>query len=235
MTQSDLVPESSALVDLSMPVLPHWRFVVDFHRTHDVAAGQPFTSTTLTIKAHAFTHVDAPSHVDDDLAPLGQVDPARLWGDAAVVDLSPLGDDVMITADHLDTAGAHVLPGDIVLLRTDHEMRHPTTGADYWLRSPYVSASAARWLAARDVRAVGYDFPQDRATRAPYDESFVPHPSGHADDWACHSILLAGGVPQIEYLTNLAALTTERVLFFALPLNIPESDGAPVRAFALRS
>lgn len=233
MPPHDLMPAAGTLVDLSMPIVPHWRFVVDFREARDIAAGQPFTSTTLTIKAHAFTHVDAPSHVDDDLAPLGQVDPARLWGEAAVVDLSPLGDDIEITADHLEAAGRHVLPGDIVLLRTDHEVRHPTTGPDYWLRSPYVSASAAHWLADRTVRAVGYDFPQDRATRAPYDDAFAPHPAGHADDWACHSILLAGGVPQIEYLTNLAALPADRVPFFALPLNVPDSDGSPVRAFAL--
>lgn len=50
------------LIDLSMPIVDHWRFSVSFAHKHAVAEGQPFTSTTLDIAAHAFTHVDAPSH-----------------------------------------------------------------------------------------------------------------------------------------------------------------------------
>ncbi|RKR73520.1 cyclase family protein [Frondihabitans australicus] len=220
------------LIDLSMPIVDHWRFSVSFAHKHAVAEGQPFTSTTLDIAAHAFTHVDAPSHLDDALPPLGEVDLSRLAGDAVVIDLSGLGDDTEITAEHLEGAGAAVTAGDIALLRTDHELRHPTTSPDYWLRSPYVSASAATWLQERGVSAAGFDFPQDRATRAPYDPHFERHPRGHADDWACHSILLASGTPLIEYLTNLWSLPAERVPFYALPLNVPGSDGAPVRAFA---
>lgn len=223
----------SRLLDLSMPIREHWRFPVQFDHSHNVAEGQPFYSTSLRIAGHAFTHVDAPRHVEPDGTPLGEVDPSRLWGEAAVVDLTGLGDDVAIGAAHLDLAGGHVRSGDIVLLRSDHERRHPTTTPEYWTAAPWVSASAARWLADRQVRAVGFDFPQDRATRSPYLTDFTRHPGGQEEDWACHHLLLENGVPQIEYLTALWTLPTDRVLFFALPLNLPDLDGAPVRAFVL--
>ncbi|HEY5848887.1 MAG TPA: cyclase family protein [Microlunatus sp.] len=228
-------PTPGTLIDLSMPIVEHWRFPVRFEHTEHVAEGQPFYSTSMRIGAHSFTHVDSPRHVRPDGAPLGEVDLGRLWGEAAVVDLSPLGDDAAISADDLDTAGRHVQSGDIVLLRSDHELRHPTTTPEYWTAAPYVSASAAHWLADREVRAVGFDFPQDRATRSPYQDGFTRHALGQDEDWACHHLLLDRGIPQIEYLSNLRSLPDPRVLFFALPLNLPDHDGAPTRAFAVLS
>ena len=225
-------PDVPTLVDLSMRIETHWRFPVSFEHRETLTEGQEFFSTDLAIGAHSFTHVDAPLHVRADLAPLGEVDLGRLHGSAAVVDLSHLGDDVAITAEHLEAAGAHVLSGDLVLLRTDHELRHPTTSPEYWTLAPWVSTSAALWLESHDVRAVGFDFPQDRATRSPYDDGFHRHADGIDEDWACHRLLLEIGIPQIEYLTGLAALPP-RVAFYALPLNLPDADGAPVRAFAL--
>lgn len=220
-------------VDLSMPIVSHWRFPVEFENSSNDAEGQQFFSTTLRIAAHAFTHVDSPRHVRADAVGLGDIDPGRLWGEAAVVDVSDVPPGAGIPVAALEAGGAHVQAGDIVLLRSNHEQRHPTTTPEYWTRAPYVSAPAARWLLERRVRAVGFDFPQDRATRSPYDDSFERHPDGHAEDWACHHLLLQEGIPQIEYLTNLDTLAAPRVLFFALPLNLPDGDGAPTRAFAL--
>jgi kynurenine formamidase len=36
----------------------------------------------------------------------------------------------------------------------------------------------------------------------------------------------------IEYLCNLAALESERTQLFALPLKLPDADGAPARVIA---
>ena len=40
-------------------------------------------------------------------------------------------------------------------------------------------------------------------------------------------------MPIIEYICNTGMLTTDRVEFFALPLKIPEADGAPARVIAI--
>jgi kynurenine formamidase len=220
------------LVDLSMPIVEHWRFQPQIDYRSNVAAGQPFHSTDLTFGAHSFTHVDAPWHVEPDGSALGDVDLGRLWGDAAVIDCCDLGDDGRISAAELETRAGHLRTGDIALLRTDHETRHPTTEREYWTAAPWVDASAARWLRERGIASLGADFPQDRATRAPYDPDFTPLPD-QTDDWATHRELLAHGIPLIEYLTNLGSIPGPRTVIMALPLNITKADGSPVRAVAL--
>lgn len=223
------------LVDLSMPVEHHWRFALRLaHRDHE-AAGCAFHSTDVAMGAHAFTHVDAPWHVTPEGARMRDVPPDRLWGEAAVLDVSDLGADAALDADALRERGGHVRPGDIVVLRSDHERRYPTTDARYWTAAPYVTGSGAGWLREREPAAVGFDFPQDRAIRAGYLPDFAAHPGGADEDWACHRILLTAGIPQIEYLANLHAIGADRTLLFALPLRLEDADGAPVRAFALRA
>jgi kynurenine formamidase len=48
-----------------------------------------------------------------------------------------------------------------------------------------------------------------------------------------HKILLGGNITIVEGLTNLEALTKERVFFVAAPLKIEGGDGCPCRAFAV--
>ena len=49
-----------------------------------------------------------------------------------------------------------------------------------------------------------------------------------------HQTLLGGGVLIVDGLTNLEAITQEKVLFAALPLKPLRGDGSPVRAFAMQ-
>ena len=48
-----------------------------------------------------------------------------------------------------------------------------------------------------------------------------------------HIELLLKGVPMFEYLCNMTEIRRDRVEFIGLPLKLPASDGAPVRAIAL--
>ena len=50
-----------------------------------------------------------------------------------------------------------------------------------------------------------------------------------------HSILLGAGIIIIEGLTNLEALSSEKVELIALPLKIGDGDGAPARVVAVES
>lgn len=227
-----VLPRDERAIDLSMPIEEHWRFAPTIDYVDQQTAGCAFHSTRFAMGAHAFTHVDAPWHVDPDGPPLESDHLDRLWGAAVIIDVSALGPDRPITADDLRAAAATPSAGDIVLIRSRHQDRCPTTSADYWTRSPWLTADAARWLADTAVAAVGYDFPQDRGIRAPYVDDWQP--TTVEDDWACHRLLLQRGIPQIEYLTNLGAVTDDRCLFFAVPLRFARSDGSPVRAFAFR-
>lgn len=199
-----------------------------------VSAGFPFHSTDVTMSAHAFTHVDAPWHVRDDGQAIGDLALGRLWGQAAVIDVSDMGSNAAIDAGHLERRSGDLRGAGIILLRSNHETRYPAAGKEYWTEAPYVTQSGATWLLGSGAKAVGFDFPQDRAIRSDYADGFEPHPDGIAADWPCHHILARAGVIQIEYLANLAALTASPVLFFAFPIKIAASDGAPVRAVALQ-
>jgi arylformamidase len=226
------IPTGATAIDLSMPIEEHWRFRPAISYVDKDVAGYHFRSTMLQIGAHGFTHVDSPRHVHDEGEELGAIGLDHFWGPAVVLDLSHLEGEA-ITAEQLAAAAASaggVTGQEIVLLRTDQGVKHPPTTSDFWIRSPWLSAGGARWLLASGVRAVGYDFPQDRAIRSEYDEAWQ---AGELiEEWACHELLLKAGVLQIEYLTNLASAPT-RCLLFALPLNVPTADGAPARVVAL--
>jgi arylformamidase len=226
--------EPGEVIDLSMKIEDHWRFKAQVSYRHTASADMSFHATDVSMPVHAFTHVDAPWHVRDDGDAIGDIAAERLWGEAAVVDVSDMGDNAPIDARALQRRSGKLRPGDIVLVRSSHESRHPTTSKEYWTAAPYITESGASWLLAAGAKAIGFDFPQDRAIRSDYVDRFEPHPDGISADWSCHHILGRAGVIQVEYLTNLAALTAGRVIFFALPIKIVASDGAPVRAFALQ-
>ena len=96
------------VVDLSFPIEPHFRWSVASQRRSTHEAGANFQSTILTVSCHAYTHVDAPVHFlpgDHDIAAM----PVDQWmGDAAVVDLTDLGENGEVTATALDQHAAHM-------------------------------------------------------------------------------------------------------------------------------
>lgn len=218
-------------IDLSMTIEPHWRFKPEFGEKEISKPEFIFHSTILHMGAHAFSHCDAPFHVDPSAATIDVMPLTDFFGPGAVVDVSDLGDDAALTREVLEERVAHVRPDDIVLLRSSHALRHPTSTREFWTRSPYVTASAAELLAELRVKAIGFDFPQDRAIREDYDPDFVAL-ERPVEDWACHTLLLPHGVGQIEYLENMEAITTPRIMVFALPLKVAGADGGPARVVA---
>lgn len=221
------------IVDLSMLIEEHWRFKPEFGIKKIPKQTFSFRSTILdSYGVHNFSHVDAPRHIEPDAPTIEQLDLERSAGSAALIDVSDLGDNAPLSKEVLQQRSQHVQSGDILLLRSDHELRHPTVTPDYWVESPWVTASGAQYLLELGIKAVAFDFPQDKGIRADYHEDFV-WDSDPEEDWACHLILLKHGILQIEYLSNFHSLSKERFLFFAMPLKIKGSDGGPTRAFAL--
>jgi arylformamidase len=110
-----------------------------------------------------------------------------------------------------------------VLLRFDWSQRFDDSEAFYenW---PYLSEDACTWLVEQGARLVGMD---------------TPSPDNPADGFGAerdspkHKILLGAGVILLEYMTNLDQLGVGPVQLIALPLSLPGSDGAPVRAVAV--
>ena len=217
------------IIDLSFPIRPHFRWKVEPTLRSSHARGDLFQSTILTISCHAYTHVDAPVHFlpgDRDIASM----PVDQWiGDAAVVDLSHLGDNGEVSGAELEAHAGHVRRGDIVLLRTDWPRKVSVESEKFWRDAPYTARSACDWLVGRGVKAVGYDYPPDHCIRTTI---FAPTTRVERRECVTHDVFFPAGITVIEYLTNLHLIGAPRCRFVALPLRIEGADGSPVRAIA---
>lgn len=214
------------IVDLTMPIAPHWRFAMALEQPQSHARGDVFQVSRLTLGVHGFTHVDAPRHCVPGGPTIEAVSLATVCGRAKVLDLGRPAPNQAIGPEALAAAGA-IEPGDLILLRSAWDARMDATTRDFWLQAPYLTAEAAAWLAERRPRAVGFDFPQDYVIR----ELVSRQPA--LAEFPTHELLLARGVILIEYLVNLSAIPDPTTLFIAAPLKLPGSDGGPTRAIAI--
>lgn len=180
-------------------------------------------ATSVSMSVHTGSHVDSPLHCLEDGVPIGEIPLEKVVGEALVVSLTHIGANVGVTVRDLEGYETRIREGDILLLHTgwsDRKFGDP----DYFIASPYLTDEGALWLAERKPRAIGFDFFQERAAKTP---DFRP------EDFTVHRIFMSRGIVIMEGLTNLGALGGERVLFFAAPLKIMESEAAPARFFAL--
>ncbi len=215
------------IIDLTLPIEEHFRWPVDRRLTADLAKGDGFQVTWLGLPVHAFTHIDAPRHMVAGGPTTSEVGLERVVGEAAVIDLSGIAPDTAIGPELLAERGAQVRAGNIVLLKTcwDQVCSHHTP--EFWTTAPYMTREACIWLLENGIKALGVDFPQDYPIRGLLTGETAP-----ITEFVTHDVLLRAGVILIEYLCNLAALETERTTLFALPLKLPEADGAPARVIA---
>lgn len=217
------------LVDLSTPVRTgHFRWPVERRlvKSHAEGAGQ---ATWAGWNVHAFTHIDSPRHVDPEGFTTDAITLEMTVGPGAVLDVSAVPANSPIGAATLATAGAHLRPGDIALIRTRWDERASIDTPAFWLEAPWLTAEAAIWLRDRGIRAVGFDFPQDYCIRF----FLTGEPRPPLEQHVTHYHLLRRGIVMIEYLCNLGALRRPRNEVVALPIRLPDADGAPARVIAI--
>lgn len=217
------------LIDLSTPVCTgHFRWEVErrFVKTHDTGAGQ---ATWAGWNVHAFTHMDSPRHVDPEGFTTDAITLDMTIGPGAVVDVSSVPANSPIERAVLAEAGAHLRPGDIALIRARWDERESLETPGFWLNAPWMTAEGAIWLRERGIKAVGFDFPQDHCIRFFLTGEVRPPLPEHVT----HYHLLKHGIIMFEYLCNMGALTQPRNEVVALPIRLPDSDGAPVRVIAI--
>ncbi|KAE8765614.1 cyclase family protein [Georgenia thermotolerans] len=212
-------------------------------------------SDLISTGTHIGTHVDALSHYSCGGRMFGGVDAtvaqeggrfSEHGAEAIPVFLTRgllldvpgwLGVDVcpetfVITADHLEQLvggeGA-IRPGDVVLIRTGWE-QHFTAQPQRYLSNPAgipgVDGSAAEWLAAQGVSAVGSD-------TAAFDA--IPPANGRLFDLPAHKVLLVDhGIHIIENLrlAELADARAREFLFVMTPLKYAGATASPVRPIA---
>lgn len=222
------------VIDFTMPISSHWRWMVSLETVRDFGPDSPFHISEFHCNIHAFTHIDAPLHVTPDAQSIDRVPLERLVGPAAVIDLSDKGPGEPIRREDLDRRGEHVHESDIVLLKTCWDSKYLFDSREYWTQACYVTDEAANWLFERSPSAVGYDFPQDHILQG-YDGHSDPATSRdhRLEEFTTHHLLLARGIPNIEYLGNLHKLDAKRSLVVALPILLRGGEAAPARVVAV--
>lgn len=217
----------SRIIDLTMPIEDHFRWRVERRVKGDHERGDVFQSTWLGWTVHGFTHMDSPRHCVPGGPTTDDVPLERTVGDAAVVDLADLRPNEPIAADRLAVAAAHVVAGDIVVMRSTWERTFSPRKPEFWTQAPFMTREAAEWLLQRGPRAVAFDFPQDFVIR-----HLLKGEGRPLAENVTHDVLLKNGVILIEYLCNTIQLTGRRTWLCALPLKVPAADGAPARVIA---
>ena len=218
----------SRIIDLTLPITEHFRWQPEFSFKGDIRAGDQYRVTRISMSVHGFTHTDAQSHILADGPDMIDVPVERLVGDCAVVDLSDLQPNEAVSAERLAERARHVNHNDLVLLRSCWDLQRDPGTPEFWREAPYMTREAASWLLQRSIRAIAYDFPQDYPIRLLLDGKTAPF-----EEHVTHDILLRNGVTMIEYLCNTAELKNERTYLVALPMKIPQADGAPTRVIAI--
>ena len=217
------------LIDLSMPVRTgHFRWEVErrFVKTHATGAGQ---ATWAGWNVHAFTHMDSPRHVDPEGFTTDAITLEMTVGPGAVVDVSSVPAKTPIERAALAEAGAPPPPGGIPPIPARWGERARINQPRLWLNAPWMTAEGAIWLRERGIKAVGFDFPQDHCIRFFLTGEARPPLPEHVT----HYHLLRHGIVMFEYLCNMGALTQMRNEMVALPIRLPDCDGAPARVIAI--
>ena len=174
------------------------------------------TVSHLAFGAHTGTHIDAPVHFLAGGGGINSMDIEAFVGPCVVADMRQVTG--LITDEDLDAAG---VPDDcerlLVLTRNSGWSRHDTD-----FRPDYVAFdhSAAVWCLDHGVRLLGNDYLSVEA----YESEGFP----------VHKTLLTAGVALLEG-TDLEGVTPGSYDLVALPILIPGSDGAPVRAVLIKS
>ena len=220
------------IVDLSMAVREnHFRWKVERRLLRNYEQGDQMQLTWAGWNMHSFSHMDTPRHFDRGGFTTDEVTPDMTIGDAALVDLSSVPANTGIDVDLVSQAGTHIQEQDIVLLKTEWDLRESINKPEFWTNAPYMTQDACVWLREKNIKAIGFDFPQDYCIRHYVLGDRVP-------EWGentTHVELLCSGILMFEYLCNLSEIRTPRPYFIGLPLKLADSDGVPLRAVAMEN
>lgn len=168
---------------------------------------------SLCMGTHSGTHIDVPLHHLDKGKSLDDVPLENFIGEAVFLSI-PKKDDQAITDS--DLKNYDIRSGDIVIIRTGWERKKYQE--DYFERFPYFESGSADYLISKKIKCIGAD---------------IPSVDGPGTGGVFHKKILSAEIGIIEALISLEPISGKRMFFSALPLNIEDGDGSPVRAVAI--
>lgn len=170
-------------------------------------AGDSCNVSSITMSAHAGTHVDAPLHYGEGEAGIDAVGLNVLIGPARVITLNVID---AITIDDLQA-----VLGDAPFTRLLIHTRASDVPNDVWQPEfVYFEPAAAEWLGERGCRLIGTDAPSvDPAT---------------SRELPAHKAFLRGNVIIMENVC-MTGVPDGAYELIALPLRMAGNDAAPAR------
>ena len=173
-----------------------------------------FRISTLTMSAHAGTHLDAPAHLKDYQKTLDQYQLQNFVLPALVINIA---DQKAIRVAELENVDIN--RGDALLFRTENSVTGLSVNPEPSDQYVYMSIEAADLCAEKAVGLVGFDY-------------FVSEKPG--DQWApIHRRLFDQNILILEG-ANLKDVPEGRYTLFCLPLKMKGLEGSPVRAVLLQ-
>jgi kynurenine formamidase len=224
------------IIDLTLPVEPGMAVWPGFPEVSveqtAIRAVDGFTMDHLSMRSHTGTHVDAPMHFISEGKSLAAFDVSKFMGPGVVLDLAPCESAETITPERLEPFADDIEAGDVVFLHTGWDEHYGRT-PEWLFEFPHLSGEASAWLADHDVKAVGIDTP---SVGGWYDEAPNHGPSTDVSPAESHLPLLENDILPVEELCNLDAVLdgadTRRAFLVFPPLNLQDTSGSSVRAFA---
>ncbi len=222
--------DAPAIFDVSTPLMNHWRWKLDIDKTKSFEKGDDCEETHFVFSGHGFTHCDAPRHMERDGPSMQELPNGGLdlfLRSAKIADFSDLPLPTPLTRELISSRVGKVEPGTIIVLRSDLTNRMGYGSNRWHLVAPNLEVEAAEWLAAQQPAAIALDFPQDFVARQ------MPERHVYNREFVAHHAILGQGIPFIEDLRDIGAVTTDRPFLAAVPLRMNCPDGAPMRVLML--
>lgn len=214
------------LVDLSVPLdastVVYPGDPVPSFEAHSTIERDGYNLLRLSLGSQTGTHVDAPFHVDETGARLHELPLERFAGRAVLIDARGLAPRTPITWDLIEPLAGRLGPDAVVLLHTGWARLY---GSAAYFDHPYLGAAACERLLDAGVRTIGIDAPSPDET---------PDDERPGSGLPVHRLVARAGGVIAENLRNLDQLDWPDPTVLLLPLALQGSDGAPVRAVAVR-
>ncbi len=205
------------LIDLSMTISKEMPGVSI--STAKTRKADGWNATTLSMYSHSGTHVDAPIHFEAGHMTIDQMPLDSFSADSWIIDCGQPEPSALLGIKALGEVAEKVLPGDGLIFKTGWSRKWGTP--EYRNALPRISEELALWMVDKKVKLVGVEPPS------------VADVNNLSEVTRIHEILLGGNVTICEGLTNLDAVSKEKIWILALPLKIKDGDGCPVRAIAI--
>ena len=205
------------ITDLSLPI--NEKVAGVSIETAKTLANDGWNATTLHLYSHSGTHMDAPMHFEVNEQTIDTLPLNRLISEAWVIDLRHIQPSQLIEIEHISEAATNFEKGQSLLLHTGWSKKLGTD--DYRNALPRISKSLAEWMGKLGVNILGVEPPS------------VADVNDLEEVTEIHNILMKNDIIIVEGLTNLEALSKEKVTLVALPIKVENGDGAPARVIAL--